>query len=100
MLKPKFLITLLAFLLAISIASAAIDISVIQYDPPSQAARIQIGNIGEEVYSDIYIKIDDRPEEKVVNLSKPKTAIIMSKIISPVEHNITVTTKALFCEIC
>ena len=80
-------------ILIAGIASATIEIKIIQYDPPSQAARIQIGNIGETDYNDVFMKIDNKPEEKVVSLLRPKTAIIKSKIIQPGAHTITVTTK-------
>ncbi len=93
MLKTKSLILFLTFILLVSLVSATIDIKIIQYDPPSQAARIQISNIGETDYTDVLMKIDDNNEEKVVGLLRPKTAIIKSRIVSQGTHKITVTTK-------
>lgn len=74
-------------------AQSGIDVILKTYDSTSSEAKVQIINLDDVDYSDIYLTIDTWNPVKVVNILGAKSSAVIPKIISPGEHILKVTTK-------
>ena len=88
----KTIIFSVVFLMLATAAYAQLKVSIIQYDPESRFARIQILHKGEKDYHDLNFAIDNEGPEKIVGLIRPKTAIVIGRLVSPGGHTVRLTT--------
>lgn len=74
-------------------AQSGIDITLSTYDSTSHEAKIQIKNLDDVDYHDIYLTIDTWEPVKIVNTLGAKSGAAIMKIIPPGERVLKVTTE-------
>lgn len=74
-------------------AQSGIDITLNTYDSTSHEAKIQIKNLDNVDYHDIYLTIDTWTPVKIVNTLGAKSGAVIIKIIPPGERVLKVTTQ-------
>lgn len=74
-------------------AQSGIDITLNTYDSTSHEAKIQIKNLDDVDYHDIYLTIDAWTPVKIVNTLGAKSGAVVIKIIPPGERVLKVTTQ-------
>jgi|ETNmetMinimDraft_11_1059920.scaffolds.fasta_scaffold46076_1 hypothetical protein len=91
--KKSLSITIIVFLLLLQLALAqTLKIQVIQYDPDTGVARIQLSNKGEDILNDVEVAIDDNPYESLDGRIRPNIGVILTRTIEPGTHMINVKT--------
>ena len=88
----KTILFLLAVLLLATASYAQLQVSIIEYDPESRFARIQILHAGDQDYHELYFAMDNEQPEKLVGLIRPQTAIVIGKLVTPGEHAVKLST--------
>lgn len=93
MLKQICPIIMLILALELVSAQSGIDITLSTYDSTSNEAKIQIINLDDIDYHDIYLTIDTWTPVKIVNTLGAKSGAVILKIIPPGERVLKVTTQ-------
>jgi len=93
MLKQICLIIMLILALELVAAQSGIDITLSTYDSTSHEAKIQIKNLDDVDYHDIYLTIDTWTPVKIINTLGAKSGAVIMKIIPPGERVLKVTTE-------
>lgn len=95
------LISLLTILLTINIALAAeadeLEISLMEYNPETQQARIKIGNIGSRNLYDLVLSVNGKEQKFDGLLLRPISQgggyVVLPRIVPPGTYTVTAKTK-------
>ncbi len=90
----KKLILLTIFLLfLVNVSAQNFEIDLVNYDPETGNARIEINNIASTDFHDLKMKIDNGAEKNLGSMFRAGISFSTFQPISPGEHEITLTTK-------
>lgn len=84
---------LLIIILAVFASAESLEIKLIQYDPESTHARIQIRNIETTPFRNITLRIDSSEPVFLIGILSPNNAVVNSRNVQSGLHNVTVRTK-------